>query len=67
MIIVCNYQQLTNTMIDNVRMSHNTAAFDNDEFISNADNDLTSLVLAKYWRTYDYFIQSFSLKNILTL
>lgn len=54
-------------MIDNVRMSHNTAASDNDESISNADNDLTSLALAKYWRTYDYFIQSFSLKKILTL
>ena len=46
-IIVCNTQKLMNSKSDNVKTGDNTAASDDDEFICNIANDLTTLVNTK--------------------
>lgn len=46
-IIVCNNQQLMNSKFDNTKTGDNTAASDDDEFICNIANDLTTLVNTK--------------------
>ena len=44
MVTVCNNQQLMNNKSDNVGMGDNTSASDDDKFIENIVNDLTTLV-----------------------
>ena len=47
-IIVCNNQKLMNSKFDNAKTGDNTAASDDDdEFICNIANDLTTLVSTK--------------------